>query len=101
MQIQAVVSENCGMVSRSVGLPVPAQVGYIRISTFNKKTGELFTQQLKELKQAGANAFVLDVRNNGGGYFPAGVQVRPHTHVALRVNTCSIRGVECRLRRAY
>lgn len=64
------------MVSSSVGLQAGRNVGYIRISTFNKKTGALFTQQLNDLKQAGVDAFVLDVRNNGGGYFPAGVQVR-------------------------
>lgn len=63
------------MISGSVGFPVGKEVGYIRISTFNKRTGELFTEQLNELKQAGVNAFVLDIRNNGGGYFPAGVQV--------------------------
>lgn len=30
---------------------------------------------LGELKQKGAEAFILDVRNNGGGLFPAGVEI--------------------------
>jgi carboxyl-terminal processing protease len=74
VQIPAVVSEKCGMVSSKVGFPEGKTVGYIKISTFNKKTGDLFTQQLNDLKQEGVDAFVLDIRNNGGGYFPAGVQ---------------------------
>ena len=75
VQIPAVVSQSCGAVSSNVGFPADKKVGYIRIATFNKKTGDLFMQQLNDLKQAGVNAFVLDIRNNGGGYFPAGVQV--------------------------
>jgi hypothetical protein len=103
------VSESCGTVSSSVGLKADRKVGYIRISTFNKKTAELFSQQLNDLRQAGADAFVLDIRNNGGGYFPAGVQVCNYT---VYCETCCMRiteqcgthvlmaGVQCRLRRA-
>ena len=92
VQIPAVLSERCGTVSSSVGFPADRKVGYIRISTFNKKTGDLFTQQLNDLKQAGVNAFVLDIRNNGGGYFAAGVQVRvgPALHVVLDLSLIHI-----------
>lgn len=97
------MSENCGIVSSSVGLPADKKVGYIRIATFNKKTADLFTQQLNELKQAGVNALVLDVRNNGGGYFPSGVQVCSHAqmmHVSRTLSTRLIPGEDCRLQRA-
>jgi C-terminal processing protease CtpA/Prc len=30
---------------------------------------------LTDLKAQGAKAFVMDVRNNGGGLFPAGVKI--------------------------
>ena len=75
VEIAAVTSAACGPVSRAVGAPAGADVGYIRISTFNRRTVELFEEQLRALRAGGASAVVLDLRNNGGGYFPAGVQV--------------------------
>eukprot|EP00892_Ulva_mutabilis_P011902 jgi/Ulvmu1/9084/UM005_0179.1 len=75
VQIAAVSSSACGPVSAAVGAPAGADVGYIRISTFNRRTAELFEEQLQALRAGGVSAFVLDLRNNGGGYFPAGVQV--------------------------
>lgn len=76
MQIAAVSSAGCGAVAAAVGAPPGADVAYLRISTFNRRTVELFEEQLRALRTAGASAIVLDLRNNGGGYFPAGVQVR-------------------------
>lgn len=75
VQIAAVSSEVCGPVSRAVGAGSGAQVGVIRISTFNKQTAGLFLEQLDALQRRGVTDIVLDLRNNGGGYFPAGVQV--------------------------
>jgi carboxyl-terminal processing protease len=72
----AVSSELCGSPNAATGAATNANVAYIRISTFNKRTSDLFFSQLKKLKLEGANAYVLDLRNNGGGYFPAGVQVQ-------------------------
>ncbi|CAL5221069.1 g3193 [Coccomyxa viridis] len=51
------------------------KIGYIRVSTFSKQTPENARSALQKLKADGADRFVLDVRNNGGGFFPAGVDV--------------------------
>eukprot|EP00873_Tetraselmis_striata_P028575 jgi/Tetstr1/448839/TSEL_036065.t1 len=64
----------CGPVSASVG-GAADKLGYIKVSTFNKNTFEATQQALLKLKEQGAERYVLDVRNNGGGLFPAGVQV--------------------------
>lgn len=69
-------SAACGPVAAAVGAPPGADMAYLRISTFNRRTVDLFEEQLRALRAAGASAVVLDLRNNGGGYFPAGVQVR-------------------------
>ncbi|GIL56948.1 hypothetical protein Vafri_12225 [Volvox africanus] len=78
----------CGGVSSSVGLskkgggverggPSEAglRVGYVRLSTFNSNTYQGVTAALKEAQEAGVDGLILDLRNNGGGLFPAGVQV--------------------------
>ncbi|KAI3434885.1 hypothetical protein D9Q98_002939 [Chlorella vulgaris] len=52
-----------------------SSLGYIRVATFNKQTAEKVRAALLTLREQGAERLVLDVRNNGGGLFPAGVEV--------------------------
>lgn len=83
MQVRAVSGETCASVSPAVGAP-PGKLGFIRVATFNKQTAGLFTEQLRDLNRAGIGALVLDLRNNGGGSFPAGVQVcQPCSYLAM------------------
>ncbi len=42
-------------------------VGYVRILSFDGGTYEQFTRAIETLEAAGAQAFVFDVRDNGGG----------------------------------
>lgn len=49
--------------------------GYIRVATFSKQTPDGFRTALKSLLKDGAQRLVVDIRNNGGGSFPAGIQV--------------------------
>jgi carboxyl-terminal processing protease len=50
--------------------------GYVRISSFQAKTGENVTDAIEELKKDGAlNGLVLDLRNNPGGVLNAAVEV--------------------------
>lgn len=51
------------------------KTGYIRIASFSRATGPGAAQALSQLRRAGAARFVLDVRDNGGGVFPAAVEV--------------------------
>ena len=51
------------------------KIGYIRISKFSKKTADGVRDAILALKDKGVSRFVLDIRNNGGGVFAAGVQV--------------------------
>jgi carboxyl-terminal processing protease len=50
-------------------------VGYIQIVRFGSDTGEKVRAAAVSLKSQGAKSFVLDVRNNPGGYLEASVQV--------------------------
>lgn len=47
------------------------EVGYIRISKFGANTDADFYNALSSLKAAGMKKLVLDLRDNGGGYFTA------------------------------
>jgi len=50
-------------------------VGYIRLSRFANDTSELAGQAIKELESEQVKGYVLDLRNNGGGYLESAVEV--------------------------
>ncbi|MFN4182303.1 MAG: S41 family peptidase [bacterium] len=50
-------------------------IGYFRILEFNKNTPEQVKKAIEELQKQGAKAFIIDLRNNPGGLFDAGVKV--------------------------
>lgn len=51
------------------------QVGYIRISQFQEHTATELLDQMQDLSQQGAKAWLLDLRNNPGGLIDSGVAV--------------------------
>lgn len=48
---------------------------YVKIKQFNSSTAEDVKESLDSFKKDGIDRIVLDLRNNPGGYFPAGVDV--------------------------
>ena len=50
-------------------------VGFIKILEFNSLVKPKLEDALRELKTAGANAFVLDLRQNTGGAFQSAVEI--------------------------
>ncbi|MDQ2816583.1 MAG: S41 family peptidase [Candidatus Eremiobacteraeota bacterium] len=50
-------------------------VGYVRVLVFGLTTGQELTQALDRLDKAGVKGYVLDLRNNGGGYLNAAIDV--------------------------
>ena len=44
------------------------QIGYLRISTFGGETGQLFASSLENLRRQNPTAYIVDLRDNGGGY---------------------------------
>jgi carboxyl-terminal processing protease len=55
--------------------PSSDALGYIRIAAFNKSTVAETAAAVKDLRARGAARLLLDLRDNGGGLFPAGVDV--------------------------
>lgn len=54
------------------GASGPGKVGYVRLATFNSNTTAAAQEALYDLQKQGVAGLVLDIRNNGGGLFPAG-----------------------------
>ena len=50
-------------------------VGYIRLSQFNGNATEEMARAIARFERAGANAYILDLRNNPGGLLRAGIEV--------------------------
>lgn len=50
-------------------------VGYIKIDTFSNTTYNQFKSALESLESEGITGLVIDVRNNGGGYLTAAVDI--------------------------
>jgi carboxyl-terminal processing protease len=50
-------------------------IGYIAILTFGKDTPDQFGMALNRLNDQGVRAYVLDLRNNGGGYVNSALDI--------------------------
>jgi carboxyl-terminal processing protease len=53
-------------------------IGYIKITEFQQKTGNELKKALKDINREGINALILDVRNNPGGLLSASIDVASH-----------------------
>ncbi len=51
------------------------KLGYIRIYTFGHKTADEFDQALRDMELDGTQAFILDLRSNGGGEVDAATAI--------------------------
>lgn len=57
---------------------LPNGIGYIAVGVFGEPTAEEFGAALHHLQKQNARAFVIDLRNNGGGYVNAAVGIADH-----------------------
>lgn len=53
---------------------LPLSIGYVRLTRFGDTTPRDCRQALVALKKQGARAFILDVRDNGGGLLEAAIE---------------------------
>ena len=50
-------------------------IGYARLTVFGQNTADELTQALTKLQAQGAKAYILDLRDNGGGYLNSAIDV--------------------------
>lgn len=71
------------------------KVGYIKLKVFGENTNNEMESAIRELEGNGAQGFILDLRNNGGGYINAAVDVcSKFLATGSRVVTVQERGQE-------
>jgi carboxyl-terminal processing protease len=58
-----------------VGTIIDGHVGYVRVFVFGATTGQELSNALARLDSQGVKGYVLDLRNNGGGYLNAAIDV--------------------------
>ncbi len=61
--------------SLEAGYMIDDKVGFIKLNRFSATTYEEFGEKLVELKDAGMQQLIIDVRQNGGGYLDAATNI--------------------------
>ncbi len=61
--------------SVDVAFEVDKGIGYIKVSKFARNTYNEFITAIAHLKQAGCKSFIIDLRNNTGGYMEAAIHM--------------------------
>ena len=54
---------------------LPEKIGYVAILTFGRETPDQFAEALTRLEAQGVRGYVLDLRNNGGGYVNSALDI--------------------------
>ncbi|HLP90580.1 MAG TPA: S41 family peptidase [Nostocaceae cyanobacterium] len=55
--------------------PQGTPIGYLRLSQFNANAATEIAHAINNLEQQGAEAYILDLRNNPGGLLQAGIEI--------------------------
>ncbi len=54
---------------------LPEKIGYVAILTFGRETPDQFGMALTRLEAQGVRGYILDLRNNGGGYVNSALDI--------------------------
>lgn len=69
------VRDQINVSSIDVAYLIEPTVGFVRVRRFGQRTAEEFKRAVVELKKQGAQNLILDLRDNGGGYFHVAIQM--------------------------
>jgi len=75
---------------------LPEKIGYVAILTFGRDTPDQFGMALNRLEDQGVRGYILDLRNNGGGYVNSALDIS-----SKFINNNPLLTVEERGSRAY
>ncbi len=70
-----ITRDNIPLYSIDVAYMISEEMGYIKINKFSRTTYDEFVEAFQELKALGLKKVIIDLRNNGGGYMDAAVNI--------------------------
>src|SRR5690606_29572709 len=70
-----VIRDQVTVSSIDVAYVIRPGVGYLKIRRFGINTADEFKRAIVELKKQGASKLILDLRDNGGGYFHVAIKI--------------------------
>ncbi|GHE41027.1 S41 family peptidase [Sphingobacterium griseoflavum] len=70
-----VVRDQVTVSSLDVVYMIRPGIGYVKVRRFGINTGDEFRQAVVELRKQGATKLILDLRDNGGGYFHMAIKM--------------------------
>lgn len=70
-----VVRDQVTVSSLDVVYMIEPGIGYVKVRRFGINTADEFRQAILELKKQGAQKLILDLRDNGGGYFHIAIKM--------------------------
>lgn len=70
-----VVRDQVTVSSLDVVYMIESGIGYVKVRRFGMNTADEFRQAIIELKKQGAQKLILDLRDNGGGYFHMAIKL--------------------------
>lgn len=74
-QLFKVTRDQINVSSIDVSYMLEPTIGYVKVRRFGLKTADEFKTSIKELKKQGAHNLILDLRDNGGGYFHIAIKL--------------------------
>lgn len=68
-----IVRDDISVSSIDIAYMITPEIGFVRVNKFGENTCKEFVTALVDLKQKGAKRFIVDLRENSGGYLDAAV----------------------------
>ncbi len=57
---------------------VAPKIGYLQVNVFGEETVHEFEEEIENVQKKGAKSYIIDLRNNGGGYINAALEICSH-----------------------
>lgn len=70
-----IVRDDISVSSVDISYMITPEVGFVRVNKFGENTYREFMQSLLSLKESGAKSFIVDLRENSGGYLDAAIKM--------------------------
>ncbi|MCQ2208375.1 MAG: S41 family peptidase [Paludibacteraceae bacterium] len=70
-----IVRDDISVSSIDISYMITPEVGFVRVNKFGEHTYREFMQSLLSLKESGAKRFIIDLRENSGGYLNAAINM--------------------------